>query len=64
MTDPLIQDLGMTDTEYATLTAKGYDPNLERMIIEAGSSPEEVRNLARKRRTGKRQPTRDRSGVG
>jgi hypothetical protein len=47
MTDPPIQDIGMTDTEYATLTAKGYDSNLERMMIEAGSSPGEARKLTR-----------------
>lgn len=47
MTNPPIQDLGMTDTEYAALTAKGYDPNLEQMMIEAGFSPEEARSLTR-----------------
>jgi hypothetical protein len=32
MTTPPIQDLGMTDTEYAALAAKGYDPNLEQRL--------------------------------
>jgi hypothetical protein len=26
MTQPLIHDLGMSDTEYAALAAKGYEP--------------------------------------
>jgi hypothetical protein len=39
--------LGMTDIEYAALAAKGYDPNLERMMIEAGSLPESARKLTR-----------------
>lgn len=47
MTNPPIQDLGMTDTEYATLAALGYDPTLERMMIEAGESLESARKLTR-----------------
>ncbi len=47
MTNLPIHDLGMTDTEYATLAAFGYDPTLERMMIEAGSSPKEARLLTR-----------------
>ena len=31
-------DLGMTDTEYTVLLTKGYDPQLERRLIEAGES--------------------------
>lgn len=42
-----IHDLDMTDTEYAQLTAQGYDPNLERHLIELGESPDEARKLAR-----------------
>jgi hypothetical protein len=29
MKDPFIHDLGISDTKYAALAAKGYDPNLE-----------------------------------
>ena len=47
MTDPPIQDLGMTDTEYATLAAKGYDPALERQLTEAGEDPDQARKLTR-----------------
>lgn len=47
MTNLPIQDLGMTDTEYATLAALGYDPKLESMMIEAGSSPKDARLLTR-----------------
>lgn len=47
MINPPIQDLGMTDTEYATFAALGYDPNLERMMNEAGSSPKDARLLTR-----------------
>jgi len=45
MTDLPIDDLGMTDTEYAALAAKGYDLQLEQLIVEAGESPEEARKL-------------------
>ena len=45
MTDPPIQDLGMTDTEYATLAAQGYDPALERQLTEAGEDPDRARKL-------------------
>lgn len=37
----------MTDTEYAALAAKGYEPNLERMMIEADESAEEARKVTR-----------------
>lgn len=42
-----IHDLNMTDTEYAQLAAQGYDPKLERQIIELGENLEEARKLAR-----------------
>ena len=41
-----INDLGMTDTEYAQLAAQGYDPNLELQLIELGESPHEARKLS------------------
>ncbi len=44
MTDTKIYDLGMTDSEYAALAAKGYNPMLERKFIEVG----ETHYLARK----------------
>jgi hypothetical protein len=47
MTDSPIHDLGMTDTEYAALAAKGYDSNLERLMIEAGESLKSARKLTR-----------------
>ncbi len=37
----------MTDTEYAALAAKGYEPNLEQIMIEAGESLESARKLTR-----------------
>ncbi len=37
----------MTDTEYAALAAKGYEPNLEQIMIEAGESLESARTLTR-----------------
>ena len=40
-------DLGMTDTEYAKLIAQGYDPNLERQLIELGENSDQARQLAR-----------------
>lgn len=42
-----IYNLGITDTEYAQLLAQGYDPSLERQLIELGESPEQARKLAR-----------------
>ncbi len=45
MTDPPIYDLGMTDTEYAALSAKGYNPALERQLIEAGEDSDQARKL-------------------
>jgi hypothetical protein len=47
LTDSPIHELGMTDTEYAALADSGYDPTLERMMIEAGSSPKDARLLTR-----------------
>ena len=37
----------MTDTEYAALADSSYDPNLERVMIEVGSSPLDTRLLTR-----------------
>lgn len=42
-----IHNLGITDTEYAQLIAQGYDPNLERQLIELGESLDQARKLAR-----------------
>ncbi|MBD2295115.1 hypothetical protein H6G06_16915 [Anabaena sphaerica FACHB-251] len=43
----MINDLNMTDTEYAQLAAQGYDPNLELELIEWGKTQKEARKLAR-----------------
>ncbi|MCC5609758.1 hypothetical protein LC612_24015 [Nostoc sp. CHAB 5834] len=42
-----IHNLDITDTEYAKLTAQGYDPNLEHQLIELGESLDQARKLAR-----------------
>uniref|UniRef100_A0A0C1NCM1 Uncharacterized protein n=2 Tax=Cyanophyceae TaxID=3028117 RepID=A0A0C1NCM1_9CYAN len=47
MTDQPIQNLNMTDTEYAALIAKGYDPALEQQLVELGENSDQARNLAR-----------------
>ena len=47
MTHLPIQDLGMTDTEYAALIAKGYEPVLESQLISIGEDPEQARKLTR-----------------
>jgi hypothetical protein len=47
MTNSLIHDLGMTDTEYAALAAKGYEPVLEHQLIAIGEDPEQARNLTK-----------------
>ncbi|MUG92760.1 hypothetical protein F7734_09985 [Scytonema sp. UIC 10036] len=47
MTDPPIQHLNMTDTEYAALIAKGYDPAFEQQLVELGENPDQARHLAR-----------------
>jgi hypothetical protein len=46
-TDPLIHDLGMTDTEYAALAAKGYEPALEHQLIAIGSETDQARKLTK-----------------
>ncbi|MEP0754947.1 hypothetical protein NDA03_22280 [Trichocoleus sp. Lan] len=47
MTEPPIYDLGITDTEYAALTAKNYNPTLERQLLEAGEEPFQALKLTR-----------------
>jgi len=47
MTKPLIHDLRMTDTEYAALVAKGYEPVLEHQLITIGEDLEQARNLTK-----------------
>lgn len=42
-----IHNLDITDTEYAKLTAQGYDPNLEHQLIKLGESIDQARKLAR-----------------
>ena len=43
----MIYNFDMMDTEYAQLIAQGYDPNLERKLVDLGESQEEARKLAR-----------------
>lgn len=47
MTNPPIQDLNLTDTEYAALLTQGYDPELERQLIALGQDPDKARKMAR-----------------
>jgi hypothetical protein len=47
MTQSLIYDLGMSDTEYAALAAKGYEPVLEHQLIGIGEDPNQARNLTK-----------------
>lgn len=47
MTYPPIQDLGMTDIEYAAFVAKGYEPVLERQLIALGEDADQARKLTR-----------------
>jgi hypothetical protein len=47
MSDPLIHDLGMTDTEYTALVAKGYEPVLEHQLIAIGEDPNQARKLTK-----------------
>lgn len=47
MTHPPIQDLGMTDTEYAALVAKGYEPVLKRQLTALGEDADQARKLTR-----------------
>ena len=42
----MIYNFDMMDTEYAQLIAQGYDPNLERELVDLGESQEEARKLA------------------
>ncbi|MCP6760765.1 MAG: hypothetical protein NHB32_18925 [Fischerella sp. CENA71] len=42
-----IYNLNMSDTEYAALVAKGYDPNFELQLIELGETPAIARKLTR-----------------
>ena len=43
----MIYNFDMMDTEYAQLIAQGYDPNLERELVDVGESQQEARKLAR-----------------
>ena len=43
----MIYNFDMMDTEYAQLIAQGYDPNLERELVDLGESQQEARKLAR-----------------
>ena len=45
--DPPIHDLNMSDTEYAQLVSKGYEPILERQLIALGEDPNKARSLTR-----------------
>ncbi len=45
MTEPY--DLNMTDTEYAALIAKGYDPIIKQQLITLGQNPSDARHMAR-----------------
>lgn len=48
MTDsPPLEDLGMSDVEYAELVTKGYEPVLERQLITLGEEPDQARKIAR-----------------
>jgi hypothetical protein len=47
MSEPQIHDLGMTDTEYAALAAKGYQPLLEHQLIALGEAPSQARKLTK-----------------
>jgi hypothetical protein len=42
-----IQDLGMTDTEYAQLVSKGYQPVLEQQLIAPGEDPDKARKFTK-----------------
>ncbi|MBD2778873.1 hypothetical protein [Iningainema tapete] len=48
MTNPPIYNLDMSDTEYAALVAKGYDPTFERDLVEVfGEDAQKARKLTR-----------------
>ncbi|RUT08581.1 hypothetical protein DSM106972_017490 [Dulcicalothrix desertica PCC 7102] len=40
-------NFNMTDTEYAALLEKGYDPLLEQRLIALGQNPEDARDFTR-----------------
>lgn len=47
MIDLPVEDLGLTDTEYAQLLAQGYDPELERQLVALGEQPSIARKMTR-----------------
>lgn len=48
MTNPPIHNLNMSDTEYAALVAKGYDPTFERDLVEVfGEDAQKAKKLTR-----------------
>jgi len=47
MMNKSIKDLGMTDTEYAQLVSKGYEPVLQRQLIALGEDPDKARKFTR-----------------
>ncbi|MBW4672240.1 MAG: hypothetical protein KME60_33690 [Cyanomargarita calcarea GSE-NOS-MK-12-04C] len=48
MTDQPIHNLDMTDTEYAALVSKGYDPTFERGLLEVfGEDSAKARKITR-----------------
>lgn len=48
MTDKPIYDLNMTDTEYAALVAKGYNPDFERDLVDVfGEDAQKAKKLTR-----------------
>lgn len=46
MTNPPIHDLNLTDTEYAAMLTKGYDPILEEQLIALGENPTQARKIS------------------
>ena len=47
MTDSQIENLAMTDVEYAQFLTQGYDLELERQLISIGEGPDTARKMAR-----------------
>jgi hypothetical protein len=48
MTDQPIHNLDMTDTEYCSVVARGYDPKFERGLVEVfGEDSAKKRKLTR-----------------
>ena len=47
MAAPSMEDLAMTDTEYAQLLAQGYDPELERQLVALGEHSTIARKMTR-----------------